>query len=114
MRIGSVHARSGKWVGSRPNNACREGPMRHRSLLVILMTSLALVATLWATTAQAQRRRPPVRRGAVVFVGLVHVAEGMHHIEIRKRDYRGFSTDVQVRPGETTPLNVSLSAETGE
>lgn len=44
----------------------------------------------------------------------VHVVEGMHHIEIRKQGYRGFSTDVQVRPGETTPLNVSLSAETRE
>jgi hypothetical protein len=44
----------------------------------------------------------------------VHVAEGMHHIEIRKPGHRGFSTDVQVRPRETTPLNVSLSTETRE
>jgi hypothetical protein len=44
----------------------------------------------------------------------VHVAEGMLHIEIRKQGYRGFSTDVQVRPGETTPLNVSLSADARE
>jgi hypothetical protein len=45
---------------------------------------------------------------------VVQVAEGMHHVEIRKRSYRGFSTDVEVRPGQTTPLSVSLSAETRE
>jgi PEGA domain-containing protein len=40
---------------------------------------------------------------------LVQVAEGPHHVEIRKQGRRTFSTDVTVRGGETIPLNVSLS-----
>lgn len=42
---------------------------------------------------------------------MVHVGEGTHHVEIRKAGYRRFITDVQVRRGDTTPLNVSLSPE---
>jgi hypothetical protein len=53
-------------VGSR---APVEALMRRKTLLLILTTSLALVATLWTSTAQAQRRRGPVKRGVVVFVG---------------------------------------------
>jgi hypothetical protein len=41
---------------------------------------------------------------------LVQVAEGTHHIEVRRPGYQGFSSDVQVRRGETVPLNVSLLA----
>lgn len=41
----------------------------------------------------------------------VHVAAGSHRVEIEKSGYRRFSADVQVRPGETMPLNVSLSPE---
>lgn len=45
---------------------------------------------------------------------LVQVAEGMHHVEIRKEGRRSFSTDVTVHGGETVPLNVSLSAGDGQ
>jgi len=39
---------------------------------------------------------------------LVEVAGGRHAVDIRKSGYIGYVTEVQVRPGETTPLNVSL------
>lgn len=38
----------------------------------------------------------------------VDVAEGSHTVEIRKAGYRTYVTQVDVRRGETTPLNVSL------
>jgi hypothetical protein len=42
---------------------------------------------------------------------LVEVSEGRHIVEIRKSGYRPFSTEVVVRPRQTTPLNVSLTKE---
>ena len=39
---------------------------------------------------------------------VVNLAEGHHHIEIHKAGYDSFSTEVDVRRGQTTPLNVSL------
>jgi PEGA domain len=42
---------------------------------------------------------------------LVQLAEGAHHVEIRKSGYRSYTTDVQVRRGETVPLNVSLTPD---
>ena len=42
---------------------------------------------------------------------LVQVAAGKHHVEVQKPGFRGFSTDITVQPGETTPLNVSLSSQ---
>ncbi len=39
---------------------------------------------------------------------IVQVSEGLHQVEIRKDGYESYSTEVQVRRGETTPLNVSL------
>ena len=41
----------------------------------------------------------------------VDVAEGRHTIEIRKAGYRTYVTDVDIRRGETTPLNVSLRSQ---
>ncbi len=41
---------------------------------------------------------------------VVQLAEGRHRIEVRLEGYEPFSTDVQVREGETVPLNVSLPA----
>jgi len=41
----------------------------------------------------------------------VELAEGPHTIEISKSGYRSYLTDVQVRRGETTPLNVSLRSQ---
>jgi hypothetical protein len=40
---------------------------------------------------------------------VVQVPEGPHRVEIRKDGYTTFSTQVTIRGGETTPLNVSLS-----
>jgi hypothetical protein len=42
---------------------------------------------------------------------VVELAEGSHTVEIRKSGYRTYVTQVDVRRGETTPLNVSLRAE---
>jgi hypothetical protein len=41
----------------------------------------------------------------------VQLLPGQHRIEVRAQGYRTFSTIVTVRPGETLPVNVSLSAE---
>jgi PEGA domain len=41
----------------------------------------------------------------------VEVAEGSHTIEIRKSGYRTYVTQVDVRRGQSTPLNVSLRGE---
>jgi hypothetical protein len=42
---------------------------------------------------------------------VVEVAEGSHTVEIRKSGYRTYVTQVDVRRGQTTPLNVSLRGE---
>ena len=39
---------------------------------------------------------------------IVQLSEGTHHVEVQKDGYQRFSADIQVRRGETTPLNVSL------
>ena len=39
---------------------------------------------------------------------VVNVAEGRHHIEVHKTGFDSFSTEVDVRRGETSPINVSL------
>ena len=44
---------------------------------------------------------------------LVQVSEGLHRIEVRRDGYKRFSGEVEVRRGDTTPLNVSLSSEGG-
>ena len=41
----------------------------------------------------------------------VEVPEGSHTVEIRKAGYRTYVTQVDVRRGQTTPLNVSLRGE---
>jgi hypothetical protein len=42
---------------------------------------------------------------------VIDLAEGSHTVEIRKPGYRTYVTQVEVRRGETTPLNVSLRNE---
>jgi PEGA domain len=42
---------------------------------------------------------------------IVEVAEGSHTVEIRKSGYRTYVTQIDVRRGATTPLNVSLRSE---
>ena len=38
----------------------------------------------------------------------VEVSEGTHRVQVQKEGYEPFSMDIQVRRGETTPLNISL------
>ena len=42
---------------------------------------------------------------------IVDVAEGPHTVEIRKTGYRTYVTQVDVRRGESTPVNVSLRSQ---
>ena len=42
---------------------------------------------------------------------LIQVPEGMHRVEVRKEGFASFSTELEVRQGETVPLNVSLSRQ---
>ena len=42
---------------------------------------------------------------------IVDVAEGPHTVEIQKSGYRTYVTEVQVRRGDTTTLNVSLRTQ---
>ena len=41
----------------------------------------------------------------------VQLAAGVHTVEIRKDGFRSYITDITVRSGETTPLNVSLTRQ---
>jgi len=41
---------------------------------------------------------------------VVQVSEGPHRVEVQKDGFQKFSAEVQVRRGETTPVNVSLSS----
>lgn len=43
----------------------------------------------------------------------IHVTTGAHRIEVQKEGYQPFSTSVQVRPSETSGLNVSLTKSGG-
>jgi hypothetical protein len=40
---------------------------------------------------------------------IVQLGPGVHHVQIRKDGYRTYMTDVTVRPGETTTLNVAMT-----
>jgi hypothetical protein len=42
---------------------------------------------------------------------LVNLPVGSHRVEVRKAGHRPFSTEVDVRPGETTTVNVSLPSD---
>jgi hypothetical protein len=42
---------------------------------------------------------------------VIQVQPGRHTVEIHESDFRGYVTDIEVRPGETVPLNVSLTPE---
>jgi hypothetical protein len=44
---------------------------------------------------------------------VIQVAAGRHHVEIRRQGSRPFSTDIEIRNGQTTPLNVSLPPQDG-
>jgi hypothetical protein len=41
---------------------------------------------------------------------IVQLGAGVHNVQIRKDGYRTYMTDITVRPGETTTLNVAMTA----
>lgn len=45
---------------------------------------------------------------------MVHVAGGPHRVEIQKKGFKSYSTDTEVRAGETTAINVSLSPDASQ
>jgi hypothetical protein len=42
---------------------------------------------------------------------VVQLAEGRHRVEVRKDDYQPYTTEIDVRSGQTTTLNISLPPE---
>jgi PEGA domain-containing protein len=42
---------------------------------------------------------------------VVQVAPGVHHVEARREGYRAYQSDVTVRPGEMSTVNISLSRQ---
>jgi len=42
---------------------------------------------------------------------VVQVAPGLHHVEVRRDGYRTYQSDVNVRPGETSTVNISLTRQ---
>ena len=42
---------------------------------------------------------------------VVQVAPGLHHVEARSEGYRTYRSDITVRPGETSTVNISLSRQ---
>ena len=40
---------------------------------------------------------------------VVQLGPGVHHVQIRKDGFRGYMTDITIRPGETTALNVAMT-----
>jgi PEGA domain len=42
---------------------------------------------------------------------VVQVAPGVHHVEARRDGYRTYQSDVTVRPGEASTVNISLSRQ---
>ena len=51
--------------------------------------------------------------GAAGTALVVQLAAGSHRVEVRKEGYRSYTTQVDVRSGETSPINVSLSKGEG-
>ena len=43
----------------------------------------------------------------------LELGAGWHHIEVRREGYEGYATDVEVRPGERTVVNISLPRNEG-
>src|SRR5207247_9398052 len=42
---------------------------------------------------------------------VVQVAPGVHHVEVRHDGYRTYQSDINVRPGETSTVNISLTRQ---
>jgi hypothetical protein len=83
------------------------GPPGLESQPLIYGTLAVRVAPRAATVLIDGERwlRPQSQEGLVV-----QLAEGLHRVEINSDGYESFSSDVPIRRGETTSLNVSLKA----
>jgi len=42
---------------------------------------------------------------------VVQLSPGLHHVEVRRDGYRTYESDIEVRPGNTSTVNVSLSRQ---
>ena len=42
---------------------------------------------------------------------IVEVSPGLHHVEVRRDGYRSYQSDIDVRPGDTSNVNISLSRQ---
>jgi len=42
---------------------------------------------------------------------VVQVAPGVHHVEVRRDGYRTYQSDITVRPGDTSNVNISLTRQ---
>jgi hypothetical protein len=42
---------------------------------------------------------------------IVQVSPGVHHVEVRRDGYRTYQSDVDVQPGNTSTVNISLSRQ---
>jgi hypothetical protein len=58
--------------------------------------SITIDGEPWESTGQNERL-------------IVQLGPGVHNVQIRKDGYRTYMTDVTVRPGETTTLNVAMT-----
>ena len=101
-----------------------------RSRNAVLLTAVTLMTVATAARAQEQPARGDlgsiavrtIPAGAQIYIDgerwvgpetegrlVVQVAAGRHLIEVRAPGYRSYVSEVDVRPGETTPVNVSLA-----
>jgi len=60
--------------------------------------SVTIDGNTWEASAQSGRL-------------IVQLGAGVHTLEIRKDNYRTYITDITVRPGETTTLNVAMTPD---
>lgn len=86
--------------GSEPRKP--EGPPLESWFGTLAITIQPPNADVWI---DGQRWRGPGRDGRLT----VEVPEGRHRVEIERRGFERFSTDVEIARGETKTLNVSLS-----
>ena len=42
---------------------------------------------------------------------LLQLGGGVHHLEVRKEGYRSYLTDITIRQGRTTTLNIALTRQ---
>jgi len=98
--------------------------------LAVMLIAVAIFSTLTAGRALAQGGHPDlgsiaiktVPPNALIFIDgerwvgpdtdgrlVVQVPAGRHLVDVRAPGYRSYVLEVDVRPGETTPVNVSLA-----